>query len=96
MKYIDNDNTISTNGKEEENKNIENKENKENKKEPIIEEIDTTVPKNNMDENDDDNNDNLEKQNDENMIITGKSPRRATTPILYQCERSVMAGHEYA
>ena len=82
MKYIDNDNTISTNGKEEENKNIENKENKENKKEPIIEEIDTTVPKNNMDENDDDNNDNLEKQNDENMIITGKSPNTICHRII--------------
>lgn len=81
MKYIDNDNTISTNGKEEENKKIENIENKENIKEPIIEEIDTTVPKNNNEE-ENDNENNIEKQNDENIIIKGISPNTVCHRII--------------
>ena len=81
MKYIDNDNTISTNGQEEENKKIEKIENKENKKEPIIEEIDTTVPKNNIEE-ENDNENNIEKQNDDNIIIKGISPNTICHRII--------------
>ena len=59
--YIEDDgNIISTKINEEENKNSEKIE---VKKEPIIEEIDTTVPKNNPEEN------NSSEHNDENMIF---------------------------
>ncbi len=65
--YIEGDeNIISTSSEKEENKNkekIENTENIENKKEQIIEEIDTTVPKNNTDE----------KQGGENVADKGIS-----------------------
>ena len=65
--YIEEDgNIISTSSEKEENKNkenIENTENIENKKEQIIEEIDTTVPKNNTDE----------KQGGENVAVKGIS-----------------------
>ena len=65
--YMEGDeNIISTSSEKEENKNkenIENTENIENKKEQIIEEIDTTVPKNNTDE----------KQGGENVAVKGIS-----------------------
>ena len=65
--YIEGDgNIISTSSEKEENKNKENTEiteNIENKKEQIIEEIDTTVPKNNTDE----------KQGGENVAVKGIS-----------------------
>ena len=65
--YIEGDgNIISTSSEKEENKNKENTEiteNIENKKEQIIEEIDTTVPKNNTDE----------KQGGENVADKGIS-----------------------
>ena len=62
--YMEGDeNIISTSSEKEENKNKENTENLENKKEQIIEEIDTTVPKNNTDE----------KQVGENITVKGIS-----------------------
>ena len=65
--YMEGDeNIISTSSEKEENKNKENieiTENIENKKEQIIEEIDTTVPKNNTDE----------KQGGENVAVKGIS-----------------------
>ena len=62
--YIDdNENVISTKSKEDKEEENKNSEKIEIKKEPIIEEIDTTVPKNNPEENN-----NLE-QNDGNTIL---------------------------
>ena len=62
--YIDdNENVISTKSKEYKEEENKNSEKIEIKKEPIIEEIDTTVPKNNPEENN-----NLE-QNDGNTIL---------------------------
>ena len=62
--YIDdNENVISTKSKEDKEEENKNSEKIEIKKEPIIEEIDTTVPKNNPEENN-----NLE-QNDGNTLL---------------------------
>ena len=67
----DDENIISTSSEKEENKNKENAENPEipeNKKEQIIEEIDTTVPKNNTNDNN-----NLEQGGENNNTVKGTS-----------------------
>ena len=73
-KYIEGDeNIISTNEKQEDNKN---KDNTENKKEPIIEEIDTTVPKEVL-QNDENNNLGQEpnfKEDRINIVIKNSNP----------------------
>ena len=67
----DDENIISTSSEKEENKNKENADNPEipeNKKEQIIEEIDTTVPKNNTNDNN-----NLEQGGENNNTVKGTS-----------------------
>ena len=75
--YMENDGNINTtNNKKEENQITENK------KEPIMEEIDTTMPKDNPEENNNINQDSNNIKDDANIIVKGISPNTICHRII--------------